>query len=212
MAELHKTRRCRGVTYTESYITKYTTYNKIEKIRPASCKVQKILHFRSAGGTRVAVISCKARKAILERKQLSPLQLHSPHVRFVGPASGRGTSKRARVPPGRDHPPQRKSSSSSPLIRTTGRRIPVCSSTNHRDRQTRFALASTQRASNEISRGTRSCVLPRRDHHTKRFRGGLVFKAHGLFVSLNSRLECNKEEEEGRDHRPRARITHRGTI
>ena len=27
-------------------------------------------------------------------------------------------------------------------------------------------------------------------------RGGLVFKAHGLCVSLNSRLESNKEEEE----------------
>jgi len=30
----------------------------------------------------------------------------------------------------------------------------------------------------------------------KRFRGGLVFKAHRLCVSLNSRLESNKEEEE----------------
>jgi len=30
----------------------------------------------------------------------------------------------------------------------------------------------------------------------KRFRGGLVFEAHRLFVSLNSRLESNKEEEE----------------
>jgi len=29
-----------------------------------------------------------------------------------------------------------------------------------------------------------------------RFRGGLVFKAHRLCVSLNSRLESNKEEEE----------------
>jgi len=28
------------------------------------------------------------------------------------------------------------------------------------------------------------------------FRGGLVFKAHRLCVSLNSRLESNKEEEE----------------
>ena len=28
----------------------------------------------------------------------------------------------------------------------------------------------------------------------KRFRGGLVFKAHRLCVSLNSRLESNKEE------------------
>ena len=30
----------------------------------------------------------------------------------------------------------------------------------------------------------------------QRFRGGLVFKAHRLCVSLNSRLESNKEEEE----------------
>jgi len=29
----------------------------------------------------------------------------------------------------------------------------------------------------------------------QRFRGGLVFKAHRLCVSLNSRLEGNKEEE-----------------
>jgi len=29
----------------------------------------------------------------------------------------------------------------------------------------------------------------------KRFRGGLVFKAHRLCVSINSRLESNKEEE-----------------
>jgi len=29
----------------------------------------------------------------------------------------------------------------------------------------------------------------------KRFRGGLEFKAHRLCVSLNSRLESNKEEE-----------------
>ena len=29
-----------------------------------------------------------------------------------------------------------------------------------------------------------------------RFRGGLVFKAHRICVSLNSRLESNKEEEE----------------
>ena len=28
----------------------------------------------------------------------------------------------------------------------------------------------------------------------KRFRGGLVLKAHRLFASLNSRLESNKEE------------------
>ena len=30
----------------------------------------------------------------------------------------------------------------------------------------------------------------------QRFRGGLVFKAHRLCVSLNSRLQSNKEEEE----------------
>ena len=32
--------------------------------------------------------------------------------------------------------------------------------------------------------------------HVQRFRRGLVFKAHRLCVSLNSRLESNKEEEE----------------
>jgi len=30
----------------------------------------------------------------------------------------------------------------------------------------------------------------------QRFRGGLVFKAHRLYVPLKSRLESNKEEEE----------------
>ena len=34
------------------------------------------------------------------------------------------------------------------------------------------------------------------DRNVQRFRGGLVFKAHRLCVSLNSRLESNKEEEE----------------
>jgi len=33
--------------------------------------------------------------------------------------------------------------------------------------------------------------------NVQRFRGGLVFKAHRLCVSLNSGLESNKEEEEG---------------
>jgi len=33
--------------------------------------------------------------------------------------------------------------------------------------------------------------------NVQRFRGGLVFKARRLCVSLNSRLESNKEEEEG---------------
>ena len=32
--------------------------------------------------------------------------------------------------------------------------------------------------------------------NVKRFRDGLLFKAHSLCVSLNSRLESNKEEEE----------------
>jgi len=32
--------------------------------------------------------------------------------------------------------------------------------------------------------------------NVQRFRGGLVFKAHRLRASLNSRLESNKEEEE----------------
>jgi len=40
----------------------------------------------------------------------------------------------------------------------------------------------------------RSAPVPR---NVQRFRGGLVFKAHRLCVSLNSRLESNKEEEEG---------------
>ena len=34
--------------------------------------------------------------------------------------------------------------------------------------------------------------------YVQRFRGGLVFEAHRLCVSLNSRLESNKEEEKGR--------------
>jgi len=37
--------------------------------------------------------------------------------------------------------------------------------------------------------------------NVQRFRGGLVFKAHRLCVSLNSRLESNKEEEEGSSSR-----------
>ena len=35
-----------------------------------------------------------------------------------------------------------------------------------------------------------------RIRNAQRFRGGLVFKAHKLFVSLNLRLESNKGEEE----------------
>ena len=41
-------------------------------------------------------------------------------------------------------------------------------------------------------RRTREQLLHR---NVLRFRGGLVFKAHRLCVSLNSRLESNKEEE-----------------
>jgi len=33
--------------------------------------------------------------------------------------------------------------------------------------------------------------------NVQRFRDGLVFKAHRLCASLNSRLESNKEDEEG---------------
>ena len=33
--------------------------------------------------------------------------------------------------------------------------------------------------------------------NVQRFRGGLVFKAHRLYVSFNSSLESNKEEEKG---------------
>ena len=40
----------------------------------------------------------------------------------------------------------------------------------------------------------RTIPLPS-ERNVKRFRGGLVFKAHRPFVSLNSRLEINKEEE-----------------
>ena len=39
-----------------------------------------------------------------------------------------------------------------------------------------------------------SCCV--RGGDVQRFRGGLIFKAHRLCVSLNSRLERNKEEEE----------------
>jgi len=49
--------------------------------------------------------------------------------------------------------------------------------------------------------------------NVQRFRGGLVFKAHRIFVSLNSRLESNKEEktkyERGRE-RGRERWIERG--
>jgi len=51
----------------------------------------------------------------------------------------------------------------------------------------------------------------------QRIRGGLVFKAHRLCVSRNSRLESNKEEEEAPNRqrswtwwRPRRRARHSG--
>jgi len=40
----------------------------------------------------------------------------------------------------------------------------------------------------------------------QRFRGGLVFKAHRLCASLNSRLESNKEEEEASGSKRKASI------
>ena len=44
----------------------------------------------------------------------------------------------------------------------------------------------------------------------KRFRGGLVFEAHRLFASLNSRLESIEEEEKGSSHQlSREKSTHR---
>ena len=46
--------------------------------------------------------------------------------------------------------------------------------------------------------------------NVKRFRGGLVFQAHRLCVSLNSRLGSNKEEEENR--RDRIRLGQRTCI
>jgi len=48
----------------------------------------------------------------------------------------------------------------------------------------------------------------------QRFRGGLVFKAHRLCVSLNSRLESNKEEEDTwweRARHPGLKLSYRGT-
>ena len=41
--------------------------------------------------------------------------------------------------------------------------------------------------------------------NVRRFRGGLVFKAHRLCVSMNSRLKSNKEEEERERERERER-------
>jgi len=47
----------------------------------------------------------------------------------------------------------------------------------------------------------------RRGHiNVQRFRGGLVFKAHRLCVSLNSRLASNKGEEEAWSDRDSARV------
>jgi len=49
-----------------------------------------------------------------------------------------------------------------------------------------------QEAAVKRTRHMREQLLHR---NVQRFRGGLVFKAHGLCVSLNSRLESDKEEE-----------------
>ena len=45
-------------------------------------------------------------------------------------------------------------------------------------------------------------------HNVQRFRGGLVFKAHRLSVSLNSRLESNKEEEKKYPYAPLSSSPH----
>jgi len=42
----------------------------------------------------------------------------------------------------------------------------------------------------------RGMVLQLLHNNMQPFRGGLVFMTHRIFVSLNSRLESNKEEEE----------------
>ena len=42
----------------------------------------------------------------------------------------------------------------------------------------------------------RNHVNTQGNESVQRFRGGLVFKAHRLCVSVNSRLASNKEEEE----------------
>jgi len=80
---------------------------------------------RGASSTRnLALVSCKARNQMLERKQLSPLQLHSPHVWLVGPASGRGTSKRSKgfpAPEARNLKP----SCSTPCMRSTPRLLRI---------------------------------------------------------------------------------------
>jgi len=50
-----------------------------------------------------------------------------------------------------------------------------------------------------VRKSLKPCKLfpPGQARNVQRFRGGLVFKAHRLCVSLNSRLESNKEEREG---------------
>jgi len=46
----------------------------------------------------------------------------------------------------------------------------------------------------------------------QRFRGGLVFKAHRLCVSLNSRLESNKEEVRVEDADPELGVPEEGQV
>jgi len=74
----------------------------------------------------------------------------------------------------------------------------------------RQTLANLWKLTCEI-RGRTSINVPGRRRSTvQRFRGGLVFKAHRLCVSLNSRLESNKEEKRkvlGRRRRGRSCIS-----
>ena len=53
---------------------------------------------------------------------------------------------------------------------------------------------SSASISSRVSSGFRYAPLLHRN--VQRFRGGLVFKAHRLCVSLNSRLDSNEEEED----------------
>ena len=66
-----------------------------------------------------------------------------------------------------------------------------------KDVTTALLSHSFDRTAPEALRGGRSGRMRQLLHrNVQRFRGGLVFKAHRLCVSLNSRLESNKEEED----------------
>jgi len=58
-----------------------------------------------------------------------------------------------------------------------------------------WTRASRLSIQNSLSRGEGLVLLDefRLHRNVQRFRGGLIFKAHRLFVSLNSRLESKKE-------------------